>query len=111
MLKIERQGSVDVLRPRGPLRGELLQDAKNATSLLIRSGWPALVLDLSQTLLLSGESLEWLLELDRQCADRGGSLHLAAPSDLCADALRVTGVGQSLQQFADVSTAVGRFAT
>ncbi len=111
MLKIERQGSVDVMRVKGPLRSELLQDTKNAAKLLIRNGWPSIVLDLSQTLLLSGEALEWLLDFDRQCAERGGSFYLAEPSELCSESLRITGVGKSLQLYSDVSTAVGRFAT
>lgn len=111
MLRIEKQGSVDVIRPRGPLRAELLNDARSAARRLIRKGCPSVVIDLNQTLLLSGEALEWLLEIDRQCADRGGAVFVAAASDLCGETLRITGVGQRLQVFADCTEAVGRFAT
>ena len=111
MLRIEKQGSVDVIRPRGPLRAELLEDARSAARRLIRRGCPSVVVDLSQTLLLCGEALEWLLELDRECADRGGAVFIAAASDLCSETLRITGVGQRIQVFEDCTEAVGRFAT
>ena len=111
MLRIERPGTVDVIRPRGALRGELLEESRISTHRLIPRGSPALVVDLSEALLLSSEALEWLLDLDYQCAHRGGALGVAGPQELCSEALRITGVGASLQQFPDVSSAVGRFAT
>lgn len=111
MLRIERQGSVDVIRPRGPLRGDLLEDMRAAANRLTRRGCPSIVIDLSQTLLFSSEALEWLEEFDRRCAERGGSVCLAAASDLCAETLRVTGVGERLQVFQECAEAVGRFAT
>lgn len=111
MLRIERQGIVDVVRPRGPLRGELLSEARQRVLPLIRRGSPALVIDLGEVMLLSGAALEWLLELDSQCAQRGGAMSVAGAEELCAEALRITGVGASLQQFTDVSAAVGSFAT
>lgn len=110
MLRIERQGIVDVLRPRGPLRGELLEESREKAERLLRRGSPAVVLDLSETLLLSSEALEWLLELDRDCARRGGALAVAAAQELCVEALRITAVGEGLQKFSDVTSAVGSFA-
>lgn len=111
MLRVERQGTVDVIRPRGPLRGELLDESRGHVERLIRHGSPALVVDLSEAMLLSGQALEWLLETDYQCARRGGALGVAGAQELCAEALRITGVGSSLQQFPDVPSAVGSFAT
>lgn len=111
MLRIERQGTVDVVRPRGALRGELLEESREHTLRLIHRGSPALVVDLSDAMLLSSEALEWLLDLDCQCARRGGALGVAGAQELCCEALRITGVGASLQQFPDVSSAVGSFAT
>lgn len=111
MLRIERQGIVDVFRPRGPLRGELLDESREKIARALRRGSPAVVLDLSETLLLSSEALEWLLELDRDCARRGGALAVAAAQELPAEALRITAVGQALQQFSNVTSAVGSFAT
>lgn len=111
MLRIERQGTVDVIHPRGALRGELLDDAREQTHRLIQRGSPALVVDLSEALLLSSKALEWLLDLDYQCARRGGALGVAGGEELCSEALRITGVGAAVQQFPDVSSAVGSFAT
>ncbi|XZE54711.1 STAS domain-containing protein [Planctomycetaceae bacterium SH139] len=111
MLTQERQGTVNVLRPSGPLRDDLLAATTAAADQKLAAGWPAIVVDLSQSILLSGAALEWLSELDQQCADAGGALCVAAANDLCADALRITGVGDSLQLFADLSTAVARFAS
>jgi anti-anti-sigma factor len=111
MLRIDRQGSVDVIRPRGPLRGELLEDVRAAANRLTRRGCPTVVIDLSQTLLLSSEALQWLQEFDQHCAERGGAMLIAAASELCAETLRVTGVAERLQVFNDCAEAVGRFAT
>ena len=111
MLRIERQGTVDVLRPRGALRGELLEEAREHVERLLGRGVPAMVIDLSETLLVSSAALEWLIEVDHNCARRGGSLGVAAAEELCGEALRITGVGPLLQQFDDVPTAVGSFAT
>lgn len=111
MLRIEKQGSVDIIRPRGPLRGELLDDVKAAARRLTRRGCPTIVIDLSQTLLLCGQALEWLQEFDRQCAERGGAACIASAPELCREAFRITGVEQRLQIFDDCAEAVGRFAT
>ena len=111
MLKLEKQGAVDVMRPVGPLREQLLDECQVIAERLVEQGCPAIVLDLGQTVMLNGKSLEWLRELDLQCAEHGGSLSVAGATDLCAEALRITGVGVGLQQFRDVASAVARYAS
>ena len=111
MLKVERQGAVDVIRPQGSVRDENLEELRAICQRLVDRGWPAIVLDLSQAALLSGEALQWLRDLDQQCADCGGSVCVAAPGEICAETLRITGVGQHLQLFPDVGLAVARFAS
>ena len=111
MLHLERQGVVDVLRPEGPLREELLEECRIAASESIARGWPSIVLDLGQVVLLSGTAIEWLVEVDQLCSEQGGAICVTGVDDVCADALRITGVASHLQIFDAVSDAVSRFAS
>ena len=110
MIRMERQGTVDVLTPQGPLRHEVLDSSREATVALLRKSFPTIVVDLSQTVLVSSRGIEWLLELDRQCASAGGCLVVASANELTADALLVTGADLRLQVARNLTEALGRFS-
>lgn len=110
MVVVERQGSVDVVRVQGALRQESLEDARSATQRLLGRGVPSIVVDLGQTILLSGKAIEWLLDLDCRCGELGGSLIVTGANDLTAEALLITGASERLQIVSDVTRAIGRFA-
>jgi anti-anti-sigma factor len=69
-----------------------------------------LVVDFHDVPLVDSAGLETLVELRNALESKGGAMKLAAVNSLCADILRVTGVGQQFEQHHLVRSAVGSFA-
>jgi anti-anti-sigma factor len=110
MSRLDRHGTISVLRPSGPLRGEALEPLDEKVRPLMSGGVPYIVVDLSETPLIDGAGLEWLLDLDDTCCRRGGCLRIANAGELCRDILRITTVGSTVQKFDDLTSALGSFA-
>lgn len=110
MSQLEQHGAVRVLRPSGPLRAEAIEPLDEEICPLLSGGLPYIVLDLSETPLIDGAGLEWILSLDETCCRRGGCVRICGAGELCRDILRITAVGASLQQFDDLTAALGSFA-
>jgi anti-anti-sigma factor len=110
MMPVEKQGAVCVVRPQVPLAGEQCDKLRDAALKGLGAGRPMLVIDLQGTPLIDGAGLETLIELRERIEARGGSVKLAALNPLCADILRVTGVGDKFEQYSVVKSAVGSFA-
>ncbi|MCC9601498.1 STAS domain-containing protein [Stieleria sp. JC731] len=110
MSKIEKHGTVYVVRSEGPLRGETTISLDELFSGTMVGHTPAVVVDLSEAALIDGSGLEWLVELSERCCHRGGCLRLSGVSELCADVLRITGVGSRIESFPDLTSALGSFA-
>ena len=110
MIPVEKQGAVCVVRPQVPLAGDNCAKVRAAALNGLGSGRPMLVIDLQQTPLMDGAGLETLVELREKIEARGGSVKLAAVNALCADILRVTGVGDKFEQYSVLKSAVGSFA-
>ena len=110
MSLVDRHGAVTVLRPSGPMRAELIQELDSQIQSALSGGVPYIVIDLSETPLIDGEGLEWILDLDETCCRRGGCVRICNACELCRDILRITVVGAALQQFDDLTLALGSFA-
>ncbi len=110
MTSIERRGGVTVIRPNRPLQRDSIENLNEEVVDAVRSGVPMVVVNLAETPLIDGAGLEWLLNLDEHCCERGGSVCLCSANELCCDILRITGVGPSMQQFTDLTSALGSFA-
>jgi anti-anti-sigma factor len=110
MTVVERHGSVAVLQPKGPLRHDTVGDLDEPLRQAISVGVPLVVIDLSETALIDGAGLEWILDLDQQCCHRGGCVRLCSVGELCGDLLRITAVGSTVQQFENLEAALGSFA-
>ena len=110
MTVLERHGSVFVLHPNGPLRHDCIEDLDERIRQSISLGVPLVVLDLCETALIDGAGLEWILALDEECCRRGGCVRLCGVGELCADLLRITAVGSTVQQFENLESALGSFA-
>lgn len=98
------------MRPNGPLRADATESLDQNLKPLLSGGVPSLVIDLSDTPLIDGAGLEWLLNLDDLCCRRGGALRLCNVGELCRDILRITSVGATVQRFDDLTNALGSFA-
>jgi anti-anti-sigma factor len=110
MYELSQQGAVDVISGNKPLNIENVDAVRELLHRCTESGQPRIVLNLRSVPLIDSSGLELLLDARDRCQLRGGHLHLAAPSGLCGDILRVTGVDSRFEIFDDVMPAVGSFA-
>lgn len=110
MSRMDRHGAVTVLRPVGPLRADAIEPLHEELQPMLSGGMPYIVLDLSETPLIDGAGLEWILGLDEDCCRRGGCVRICGAGELCRDILRITAVGASVQQFDELTDALGSFA-
>ena len=110
MAVLERHGSVLVLTPQGPLRSDTVGPLGEQVQAKIGSGIPLVVMDMSDTPLIDGDGLEWIMTLDESCCRLGGCVRLCGVCELCRDLLRITGVGDGIKQFEDLTSALGSFA-
>ena len=107
---MERKGAITVLHPSGPLRAENVASYDEQLRPMLSGGLPYVVIDLSDTPLIDGDGLEWILALDEACCQRGGCVKICSACELCRDVLRITSVGASVQQFEELTLALGSFA-
>ena len=110
MSRLDRHGAISVLRPSGPLRSDAIESLNEQVNSMLAGGVPYIVIDLSETPLIDGAGLEWILDLDETCCRRGGCVRICCGSELCRDTLRITAVGSCVQQFEDLTLALGSFA-
>lgn len=109
MVRMERQGAVDVVRLDEQLTGEAADTLRDVVPRYLAKGRPMAVLDFTATRLLDSAALEYLLDLQQSCCERGGEVRLAAVSELCYDVLRATGVQNHFEIFPEVKLAVRSF--
>ncbi|TWU59891.1 STAS domain protein [Rubripirellula tenax] len=110
MTRLERHGAISAIRPSGPIRADGIEALQSRTQPALSGGIPNIVIDLSDTPLIDGAGLEWILSLDDVCCNRGGCVRISGANELCVDILRITGVGKTVQQFSDLTAALGAFA-
>jgi anti-anti-sigma factor len=110
MFAIEKQGAVNVVRPKGPIEAKVCDEFKRIVAQGLGLGRPMLVVDFHEVPLVDSAGLETLVKLRDGVEAKGGAMKLAALNPLCADILRVTGVGRKFQQYPVVRSAVGSFA-
>ncbi len=106
----KRHGSVTVIRPDGPVRAENIEELNDDVNQHLNGGIPYVVIDFTDAPLIDGAGLEWILDLDETCCRRGGCVRLCNVGELCQDLLRITAVGARVQQFPDLTLALGSFA-
>lgn len=107
---LEHHGAVSVVRPAGPVRLDNVEDLHDLVLPGIMSGVPYVVIDLSETPLIDGAGLEWILDMDDECSKRGGCARLCGIGELCSDLLRITAIGDNIEQFDDLASAIASFA-
>jgi anti-anti-sigma factor len=110
MFSVEQQGAVQIIRCRAALTAEHAESLRTTAEACFGGGRPMLVLGLREVPLTDSRGLETLLDLQDEAERLGGSVKLAAPSALTADALRITGVGERFESFETVKAAAGSYA-
>lgn len=109
MTKITQHGAITALQPVDSIMVDTIDDIDRTLSPRLSGGVPNLVLDMSDVTLIDSAGLEWILDLDDACSGRGGCLRLCSVGELCQDILRVTSVGDQVQQFKSLTEALSSF--
>lgn len=110
MFERTTQGAVEVIRGTDPLNAEFAPEVRDVLESVESQGQPHVVFDLTEIPLIDSSGLELLLDFQDHYTDRGGVLRLAAPNALCRDILKITDVGNQIELFDNVVSAVGSFA-
>jgi anti-anti-sigma factor len=109
MFAVKSQGAVEVIVPNVPLKGEYVGELLETVQHCLPDGLPMLVLNLHDVPLLDSIGLEALLDVRDLVAQRGGTVKLASLTPLTNDILRVSGLAQQFEVFADEKAAVRSF--
>ena len=109
MIEESMQGAITVIGSDEPLTVENVADAAAALQRCFGDGPPMAVLNMARITLLDSVGLELLLNAHDSFAERGGAFKLAAANPLCEDVLSVTGVGDELELYDEVTLAVRSF--
>lgn len=110
MFEVRRQGAVHVISGDEPVHAATIGQLDSQLLACFSMGQPKIVIDLERVSLLDSAGLEWLVDAAEKCFQRGGQMQLAAPSSLCGDILRITGVSDQMEVFDDVTSAVRSFS-
>jgi anti-anti-sigma factor len=109
MFEHKRQGAIDVIGGGERISGEHVAELAAAFDECVKRGQPRVVLDLQGVALVDSAGLELLLATQEEYQRTGGALKLANPGALCAEVLKVTGVGAKFEVFSDSGSAVRSF--
>lgn len=109
MLQIESQGAVEVITPKVALNHETVAPLRSAIADKTFAGQPMLVIDMNRVPLIDSAGLEALLDIQQMLRDSAGTMKLAGLTQLCEDILRVTGLAERFETYADLKSAVGSF--
>jgi anti-anti-sigma factor len=107
---VARQGAVLVICPSRSLVRETLDVIREQVAQELRGGIPLVVLDLCDTQFIDGAGLEWVLDLDESCGQRGGAVRLCNAGEVCQDILRITRAGERLDQFDSLIESLRSFS-
>ena len=104
-IKATKLGVASYLAPDGALVEESLPSLAEAVRLERENGTTDLVIDLRRVAFLDSAALEFMLDLATALRGAGGSLRLAAPSQVARDVLAITRIDQSISVYDDVESA------
>lgn len=111
VVKVERQkvGTVDVIRPVGPLVDQDVQPFARALMERLQAANPRVVIAMNDVPYMDSVALEQLLDGTDELADRAMNLKLAGVTPACREILEMTGLASRFSLFADVQDAVRSF--
>jgi anti-anti-sigma factor len=109
MFEQTKQGAIDVVFGSDPLNGDHVDRLRALLESYAEEGQPHVVLDMQGVPLIDSRGLELLLEMFDEYKQMGGALKLASVNQLCAEILKITGVGPHFEIYRDTGVAVGSF--
>ena len=107
MIQRYQQGGVEVYQLSERLTVDEVELSRQLVVDTIPQRVPQLVLDMRKVRVIDSAGLELLCDIQTQCSQRGGTLHLAAVGGLVAEVLRLTGLDDEFSQYQDVIAAAG----
>ena len=110
MIDIQSVGSVSIIRSPSSLQADSLAQCRQSVTECFAKRRSLIILDLSDSLLINSEGLEFIVDTQHECLARGGKLVVAGPQPLCAEILFITGVEDSVAVFHDMRSALSDFA-
>lgn len=105
----KRVGTVDVLRPHGPLAEDDANVFFETVKSRLAGANPRFVVDMEEVPYLDSRGIEGLVDVARDLQLRGGRLRLAAVAQTCREVLDLTGQADELEFFKDSQDAVRSF--
>ncbi len=110
-MKVEQKqvGTVDIVKPAGPLTEEDSANMVEALYSRLASANPRLVMDLSAVPYLDSHGLEVLLDVARELRQRGLSCKLAMVTGTCREILDLTEMLGEFEVFDEIEDAVRSF--
>ena len=109
MIETSRQGTVTIFQSAERFNSEIREELDGVAAECLPSSVPLAVINLETTQIIDSAGLEFLLDFAEQLKNRGGALKLAAPNNLCAEIMEITGVQDELEVFENVNQAVRSF--
>ena len=110
MFTLHKQGAIRIISGQQVLNRETVAAAGKVCDEALSQGQPRLVFDLQSVPLVDSAGVELLLDVRDRCSQRGGALHLAAPTVLVRDILVATYAISQFAVFDDALSAVAGFA-
>lgn len=110
MLQVQDIGSVSVIKVRSSLQDECLENARQSLEDCMDKGRFRLIMNLHECPLINSQGLEFIVDAQQECLDRGGRLILAEPQPLSSEILGVSGVDERVAVYRDMRGALSDFA-
>lgn len=110
MLQVQDIGSVSVIKVRSALQDECLENARQSLEDCIAKRRFRLILNLHECPLINSLGLEFIVDAQQECLDRGGRLVLAEPQSLSSEILGVSGIDERVAVYRDMRGALSDFA-
>ncbi len=104
-IKATKSGVAIYLAPDMALIEETLSDLKKTVGDVIGSGSSNIVIDLQRVGFIDSCCLEYIQDLYSELHIDGGSLRLAAPTELCQEILKITKTDLVVTTFDDLESA------
>ena len=109
-IEVRSQSDVKVIKLRGRLNlGESVDRMRDTLEDLLNAGQARLVVDLGEVSMIDSSGIGLLVRYLTAAKQRGGSLKLLNPSKFAVQTLRMTGLLNLFQTFADQEQAVASF--
>jgi anti-sigma B factor antagonist len=110
-INMQRRSQVEIIQLRGPLRmGAAVNEFRQALDSSLSNGDTRIVLDLAEVPMIDSSGIGVLMKSLASARQRGGNIKLVNPSKFAVQTLRMVGLLNLFEVFADADAAVASFA-